>query len=219
MPKKITNVSKKILDAAKQIYHEEGMEHISIRRIAEISGLAVGTVYNRFDDKEALLAQILAGDIEQIRISVMEGVFGKPPKEALYTAMYTFIAKTMEESHDIIRYVIDMRSSQEYVERILSGACNQIRELVEELIISVYLEHGVSLSAVQAGMLSDMALSMMQVASRHGQDGADARAALVFGMVVSHAKNEEAWGMEKQPAKKGLFKRGRRDSQKVIQKR
>ncbi|MDL2237214.1 TetR/AcrR family transcriptional regulator [Christensenellaceae bacterium OttesenSCG-928-K19] len=207
MPKVIENVSQRIIEAALQIYHEDGFERISMRRIAKLSGLAVGTVYNRFEDKEALLAHVLAGDIEQIRMSMMENVFGKPAEEALYAAIHTFISKTMEESHDIIRCVLDMRSQQEYVERILVGACEQIRALLQEIIIRVYEEHSIMLREPQAAMLSDMALSMMQVAARHGQEDADLRATVVYGMVLANARDTDLWAEQTTERKKrGLLK-------------
>ncbi len=83
MPKVIHNVSKRIVDAAIKVYHEDGFEHISMRRIARESGLAIGTLYNRFEDKEALLAHVLSGDIEAIRKNMIENVFGKAPADAL----------------------------------------------------------------------------------------------------------------------------------------
>ena len=61
MPKKMRGCYAKIINAALEIYHEEGYDSLSMRRIAEVSGLSVGTVYTHFDDKEALLAQVLAG--------------------------------------------------------------------------------------------------------------------------------------------------------------
>ena len=64
MPKKIEDVTQKIINAALEIYHKEGYDSLSMRRIAEVSGRAVGTVYTHFEDKEALLAQVLAGEIE-----------------------------------------------------------------------------------------------------------------------------------------------------------
>ncbi|HBU13403.1 MAG TPA: hypothetical protein DEB31_12005 [Clostridiales bacterium] len=206
MPKVIHNVSKRIVDAAIKVYHEDGFEHISMRRIARESGLAIGTLYNRFEDKEALLAHVLSGDIEAIRKNMIENVFGKAPADALYSAIHTFVLQTMEESHDIIRYVLEMRSQQEYVQRILFGACNQIRALLQEIIVRVYEGYGVALSEPQAALLSDMVMSMMQVAARHGREDADARAAMVFGMVIANAKDGSLW--EKQ-AKKRLL-RGRK---------
>ena len=100
MPKKIEDVTQKIINAALEIYHREGYDSLSMRRIAEVSGLSVGTVYTHFDDKEALLAQVLAGEIEQIMNDFMRNVFGKEPKEALYGAIYCFIARMVETPQD-----------------------------------------------------------------------------------------------------------------------
>ena len=44
MPKKIEDVTQKIINAALEIYHEEGYDSLSMRRIAEVSGLSVRCV-------------------------------------------------------------------------------------------------------------------------------------------------------------------------------
>ncbi len=198
MPKKITDVSRKILDAALQIYHEEGFEQISMRRVAARSGLAVGTVYNRFEDKEALLAQVLAGDIEQIKGAMMENVFGKPPRSALYAAIYTFVARAMHQSHDIVRYVLDLPPQKAYVRKILTGACGQIKQLVQEILTCVYRECGVELAEESAEMLADLAMAMMQTAAHCKTGDEAARTGVVYRMLLAYADRLAGEGTEAQ---------------------
>lgn len=46
---------KRILDAADRIFAEEGYEAFTVRRITEVAGLPVGTVYQFFADKNAIV--------------------------------------------------------------------------------------------------------------------------------------------------------------------
>ncbi len=46
---------KKILDAARELFVAEGVEAVSMRKIADKIGYSATTLYNHFDDKEALL--------------------------------------------------------------------------------------------------------------------------------------------------------------------
>ncbi len=192
MPKKIENVSQRILDATLKIYREEGFEKISMRRVADESGLAVGTLYNRFEDKDELLAQVLAGDIERIKTSMMETVFGKQAGEALKAVIHSFVNRAVNESHFIIEYVLDLQSQKEYMDKILKGASAQIKELVGELIIRVYEENGAPLGREEASFLADMAMSMMQTASHSGALSAGARAEMISGLLLPHAKDQVA---------------------------
>ena len=49
---------RRLIDAAREILNEEGLEAATIPRIAERAGLSVGSVYRRFSDKDALLREI-----------------------------------------------------------------------------------------------------------------------------------------------------------------
>ena len=51
--------SEAILEAAEQVAAERGLENTSIAAIAERAGVATGTLYNYFPDREALLASWL----------------------------------------------------------------------------------------------------------------------------------------------------------------
>jgi AcrR family transcriptional regulator len=49
---------RRLIDAARQILNEDGLEAATIPRIAERAGLSVGSIYRRFPDKDALLREI-----------------------------------------------------------------------------------------------------------------------------------------------------------------
>ncbi len=51
--------SREILAAAEQVFAAVGLERASMAQIAEEAGVAVGTLYNRFKDREALLEALL----------------------------------------------------------------------------------------------------------------------------------------------------------------
>jgi AcrR family transcriptional regulator len=48
-----------ILDAAAAIFTEKGFQRATMRELAARSGVATGTIYNHFDDKEALLRALM----------------------------------------------------------------------------------------------------------------------------------------------------------------
>ena len=51
--------SRAVLEAAEQVFAEDGLHGASMSRIAERAGVAVGTLYNHFKDREALFNALL----------------------------------------------------------------------------------------------------------------------------------------------------------------
>ncbi len=187
MPKKIEDVRQKIITAARDIYHEQGYEKLSMRRIAELSGLAVGTVYTHFEDKETLLAQVLAGEIEQIMTQFMQSVFGKGPQEALYGAIYAFIQRMVETPEDVIKQVCNFESDKEYIERTLFGIRKQVQELFNELLGRVYESYGCMITREEVNVLSEMLFAMLNAVALHGNGDIEQRADLVYDMLICYA--------------------------------
>lgn len=62
MPKIIENLNDRLLAEAKQQIEQGGYEAVTIRSIAKGCGVGVGTVYNYFSSKEALIATYLLED-------------------------------------------------------------------------------------------------------------------------------------------------------------
>lgn len=62
MPKVIQNLREKLLEEAKRQIEENGYSATTIRSVAQACGIGVGTVYNYFPSKDALLASYLLQD-------------------------------------------------------------------------------------------------------------------------------------------------------------
>ncbi len=65
MPKILTDPRQSILKEVQRLLSREGYGAVTIRSVAAGCGLAVGTVYNYFPSKEALLAEYLLTDWRQ----------------------------------------------------------------------------------------------------------------------------------------------------------
>ena len=59
-----------IFDAAAQILQQDGMAGLSTNRIAERAGLSIGTLYQYFPNKQAVLLAMGLRDIEALRVVV-----------------------------------------------------------------------------------------------------------------------------------------------------
>ena len=60
---------KMILDAARELFITEGVEAVSMRKIAVKIGYSATTLYNHFEDKEALLRALCEADFGTLRQS------------------------------------------------------------------------------------------------------------------------------------------------------
>ncbi|MBC7959383.1 MAG: TetR/AcrR family transcriptional regulator [Vallitaleaceae bacterium] len=59
MPKTIEDLRKSILVEANKVVTEQGLDQLNMRVIAKACGVAVGTLYNYFPTKEALLSELM----------------------------------------------------------------------------------------------------------------------------------------------------------------
>ena len=62
MPKIIENLESRLLEEAKRQIREAGYGAVTVRSVAKACGVGVGTVYNYFPSKDALLATYMLGD-------------------------------------------------------------------------------------------------------------------------------------------------------------
>jgi AcrR family transcriptional regulator len=56
----------KILESAEKLFAQNGFENASIRDIAKISGVADGTIYNYFENKEAIFHELVRNLLERL---------------------------------------------------------------------------------------------------------------------------------------------------------
>ena len=94
MPKIIEDVENRILRAARERLLGGDLSSFSARGIAEDCGIAVGTIYNYYRDKESLMGAIMAQDWQTELQRAGEAVAAAPSVEAgilcLYVAMVRF---------------------------------------------------------------------------------------------------------------------------------
>lgn len=62
MPKIIKNLEQKLLDEARRQIAQSGYSNVTIRSVAAACGVGVGTVYNYYPSKDALLAAYMLED-------------------------------------------------------------------------------------------------------------------------------------------------------------
>lgn len=80
------------LDAAKEIILTEGAEGISVRRVAERSGYSYATIYNYYQDRDALLWDVkiaLTGDLRDYMKKAQQSC-GHPDMKEIFRAYVSY---------------------------------------------------------------------------------------------------------------------------------
>ncbi len=94
MPKIIDNLSEKLIREAHRQVMESGYAALNIRSVAKNCGVGVGTVYNYFPSKDALVAAFLVEDwmgrLDAIRRAAGSSDCIDPALEAIYRVLRAF---------------------------------------------------------------------------------------------------------------------------------
>lgn len=96
MPKIIEGVRENVLETAKTILFSEGYQGLSMRSVAAASGIATGTIYNYFESKDVLIANIMMKDwhiaLEKMQEAVAQATCVWKGLEGMHQAIVDFAA-------------------------------------------------------------------------------------------------------------------------------
>lgn len=97
MPKIIINLENKLIEEAKRQIREVGYGAVTIRSVAKGCGVGVGTVYNYFPSKDALIATYLLEDWNSCIVSIQAvSTYSETPEPVLrcmHDQLKTFAAR------------------------------------------------------------------------------------------------------------------------------
>jgi AcrR family transcriptional regulator len=71
-----------VLDAAREVFHAQGLDGANIREIARRAGYTPGAIYSYFDSKEAIYGALLAESLERLNGAVADALAAVPEPDA-----------------------------------------------------------------------------------------------------------------------------------------
>jgi AcrR family transcriptional regulator len=69
-----------IFEAAQRLIEEGGVDKLTTNAIAETAGVSIGTLYQYFGDKHALLEALVVREMQRLSDSVRERILEEPPR-------------------------------------------------------------------------------------------------------------------------------------------
>lgn len=123
-----------ILEAARVIFMGDGNHHFSMRRLAAMSGCAVGTIYVHFKSKEEVSRAVVEQSFLRL-FHALSGLMNRhqngDPVILLKKGLYTYIEFGMRNSND---YCLAFNSPGQDcgIGAILESICSMVRRCVDE---------------------------------------------------------------------------------------
>ena len=149
-----------ILEAAVQVLAREGAARFTTARVAEKAGVSVGSLYQYFPNKAAILFRLQADEWRQTS-ELLRGILedtGTPPLERLRALVHAFVRSECEEAAmrgalddaaPLYRDAPEARAArvsgtdivQTFMREVLPDASDAVRDLAGDLI-TLTLKHG-----------------------------------------------------------------------------
>ena len=126
----------KILDAALELFAEEGYDRTSINKIAQKAGVSKGLIYNYYDSKEELLKALLASMMEDFDASIITNKLenGQPldALRAVVDFIFDFIEKHPKKM--MLTTKLSLQVAQfDFLQEMIKGKSDFYFGLSEEL--------------------------------------------------------------------------------------
>lgn len=111
MPEEMEERARRIVETAVELAEEGGFEAVRLRDVASHAGVALGTLYRRFDSKEDLLVAALAMETRNLEARFRQ----RPPQGATeldrVSAYFTLVAKAMLRRPNLARALLKAGAS------------------------------------------------------------------------------------------------------------
>ncbi len=95
-----------INDAVVRILCEEGIEAITMERVAETAGIAKGTIYRHYADKQQLLDEVKEASLTPVMTKVMDLLGSDIPADRKLTAFSLRYLGYFDEHRDLFRVLL-----------------------------------------------------------------------------------------------------------------
>lgn len=156
-----------VLEAAARILVEEGRSALTTNRIAERAGVSVGSLYQYFPGKEAIVAELIR-EMRRDMVVLLRGAVDAAATQAFRPAVGTLLAATLD--HHTARPELARALEREEEDLPIDMETQVLKAELRGLIAGFLRERGVADAERCAFDLVAMCHGMASAAVRAGQD-------------------------------------------------
>ena len=117
-----------ILVAAEEVFAEKGLHEARVEEIAARAGVSVGTVYNHFEDREALLAELVESRRHQLAVRLDQALAGHQPFEVELRNFAITVFEHFESHRAFLNILLQTDAAQP------TEALREIRARIDALV-------------------------------------------------------------------------------------
>lgn len=126
-----------ILQAAAQCFREKGFHGASIAQISKVAGMSAGHIYHYFENKEAIIAAIVAADLEHLLTLTSEIGDARNVRSAFLDRIGEGVADNLDADDAGLKVEIVAEAARNAtVAEIVRAADRQCRASLEEAVRS-----------------------------------------------------------------------------------
>ncbi len=105
----------RILDAAESVFAEHGFFAARVSAIAKEAGVADGTIYLYFRNKDDLLISLFERRMEQVNLLLATAIAGRPPEQQLRAFIETYLTMIRDQPAAAEVLTIELRQSSKFM--------------------------------------------------------------------------------------------------------
>jgi len=148
MPKIINNIKDEYLKIAKRIILVDGFQALTLRKVAKESNTALGTLYNHFDNKADLVANVMVADwqkyLEETKKKCESIKDQKKGLSIIYQMIRDFsndYRSVWKENNSISsityqRHVMLVEQTKKLLDLVIENRDDRLKRFISEIIIN-----------------------------------------------------------------------------------
>jgi AcrR family transcriptional regulator len=172
-----------VLEAAARILEEEGRAALTTNRIAERAGVSVGSLYQYFPGKEAIVAELIRG-MRRDMVELLRAAVEDASSQAFRPAVATLLAATLRHHTD--RPALARALEREEEDLPIDAETQALKSELRVLIVRFLDRWGIADAERCAFDLVAMCHGMAAAAIRAGEEDVDDLAARLQRAVLGY---------------------------------
>ena len=152
----------RILDAAERIFARHGFFAAKVSDVAKEAGVADGTIYLYFKNKDDLLISLFERRMQQLNETLRTAIAGKPPREQLRTFIRTYLQLVHDEPSAAEVLTIELRQSSKFMKEYDNPAFADFLRMLAGVLTAGKLDAEIPAhigARMIFGMLDELALA------------------------------------------------------------